>query len=137
MRKRFRKRAGIEPVIGHLKSDHRLDRNYLKGFEGDQINVMMATAAFNSRKWMRLFLLTSNITSIWDRITRYIANPIHRGDPWWSTESFSGSTKKSPAPLVKIVFPWCCNSLRFLSISRPISGRRIVSLTCIARYRVR
>ena len=56
MRKRFRKRAGIEPVIGHLKSDHRLNRNYLKGFAGDQINVLMAAAAFNFKKWMRLFL---------------------------------------------------------------------------------
>ena len=35
MRRRFRKRAGIEPVIGHLKLDHRLNRNYLKGFSGD------------------------------------------------------------------------------------------------------
>jgi IS5 family transposase len=33
-RLRFRKRAGIEPVIGHLKSDHRLKRNFLKGFVG-------------------------------------------------------------------------------------------------------
>lgn len=54
MRKRFRKRAGIEPVIGHLKSDHRLNRSYLKGFVGDQINVLMAAAAFNFKKWMRL-----------------------------------------------------------------------------------
>ena len=56
MRKRFRKRAGIEPVIGHLKSDHRLDRNYLKGFAGDQMNVLLAAPAFNFKKWMRLFL---------------------------------------------------------------------------------
>jgi IS5 family transposase len=60
MRKRFRKRAGIEPVIGHLKSDHRLNRNYLKGFVGDQINALMAAAAFNFRKWMRLFFCTCN-----------------------------------------------------------------------------
>ncbi len=53
MRKRFRRRAAIEPVIGHLKSDHRLNRNFLKGFTGDQINLMMAAAAFNFRKWMR------------------------------------------------------------------------------------
>jgi len=53
MRLRFRKRAGIEPIIGHLKSDHRLGRNFLKGFTGDQINVLMAAAAFNFRKWMR------------------------------------------------------------------------------------
>ena len=52
-RKRFRRRAGIEPVIGHLKSDHRLQRNFLKGFAGDQINLLMAAAAFNLKKWMR------------------------------------------------------------------------------------
>lgn len=52
-RKRFRRRAGIEPVIGHLKSDHRLKRNFLKGFAGDQINLLMAAAAFNFKKWMR------------------------------------------------------------------------------------
>ena len=58
-RKRFRRRAGIEPVIGHLKSDHRLKRNFLKGFAGDQINLLMAAAAFNFRKWMRevIFML--------------------------------------------------------------------------------
>ncbi len=55
MRKRFRKRAGIEPVMGHLKSDPRLNRSYLKGFEGDPINVLMAAATFNFRQWMRLF----------------------------------------------------------------------------------
>ncbi len=53
MRKRFQRRAAIEPVIGHLKSDHRLNRNFLKGFTGDQINLLMAAAAFNFKKWMR------------------------------------------------------------------------------------
>lgn len=53
-RKRFRRRAAIEPVIGHLKSDHRLKRNYLKGLVGDAINLMLAAAAFNLKKWMRL-----------------------------------------------------------------------------------
>ena len=38
---KFCKRAGIEPVIGHLKSDHRMMRNYLKGTLGDAINTMM------------------------------------------------------------------------------------------------
>lgn len=68
MRKRFRKRAGIEPVIGHLKSDHRLNRSYLKGFVGDQINVLMAAAAFNLRKWMRLFFCL-NFLRLWLRLT--------------------------------------------------------------------
>ncbi len=51
-RKRFRKRAGIEPIIGHLKSDFRMKRNYLKGLVGDEINVLLAGAAFNFKKWL-------------------------------------------------------------------------------------
>jgi len=64
-RKRFARRAGIEPLIGHLKSDHRLKRNFLKGFVGDQINVLMAAAAFNFKKWMRavIFWLRTILTS--------------------------------------------------------------------------
>jgi IS5 family transposase len=50
MRKRFQRRAAIEPVIGHLKSNHRLDRNFLKGFNGDRINLLMAAAEFNFKK---------------------------------------------------------------------------------------
>ena len=52
-RLRFRRRAGIEPVIGHIKQDHRMARNFLKGVLGDAINLFMAAAAFNFRKWMR------------------------------------------------------------------------------------
>ena len=56
----FCKRAGIEPVIGHLKSDHRLSRNFYKGLFGDSINVMLAAAAFNFKRAMRaLFWLFS------------------------------------------------------------------------------
>jgi IS5 family transposase len=55
-RKLFCKRAGIEPRIGHLKSDHRLGRNFYKGLPGDAINIMLAAAAFNFKKAMRLLL---------------------------------------------------------------------------------
>jgi IS5 family transposase len=51
-RKYFRKRAGSEPVIGHLKEDHRLSRNYYKGIMGDEINVMLAAAGFNFKRMM-------------------------------------------------------------------------------------
>ncbi|HIP54607.1 MAG TPA: hypothetical protein EYH11_03985 [Sulfurimonas autotrophica] len=56
-RKKFRRRVAIEPVIGHFKSDHRLARNYLKGFIGDEINLLLAATAFNLKKWMNRFLL--------------------------------------------------------------------------------
>jgi hypothetical protein len=55
-RKRCQRRAAIEPIIGHLKSDFRLSRNFLKGIIGDHINAMMAAAAGNFSLWMRLFL---------------------------------------------------------------------------------
>jgi IS5 family transposase len=54
MRARLRRRCTIEPTIGHLKSDHRLARNYLKGFTGDTLNLLLATAAWNFKKWLNL-----------------------------------------------------------------------------------
>ncbi len=49
----FRRRAAVEPVIGHLKSDYRMLRNYLKVVEGDMINTIMAAVAFNMMKRLR------------------------------------------------------------------------------------
>jgi IS5 family transposase len=54
-REKFRRRAAIEPIIGHLKSDHRMQRNYLKGFVGDEINLLLAASAFNLKKWMNIY----------------------------------------------------------------------------------
>jgi len=53
-RKRNKRRSAIEPVIGHLKSDFRMARNFLKGTLGNAINALMDSAAFNFKKWMRL-----------------------------------------------------------------------------------
>ncbi len=51
-RKRFRRRAAIEPTISHMKHQYRMIKNYLKGSLGDRINAMMAAAAYNFKKWM-------------------------------------------------------------------------------------
>jgi len=51
-RKKFRSRAGIEPIIGHLKTDHRLAQNYLLDESGVQINAFMASTAWNLKKLM-------------------------------------------------------------------------------------
>ena len=53
MRRMLKRRAAIEPVIGHMKQDHRMDRNYLKGVAGDKINAIMAGVGFNLRKLLR------------------------------------------------------------------------------------
>lgn len=53
LKKQFCRRAAIEPVIGHLKSDHRMNRNFYKGITGDAIKVMLSAAAFNFKRMMR------------------------------------------------------------------------------------
>jgi IS5 family transposase len=52
-RKFFKARAGIEPVIGHVKHDHRMIRNYLSGTQGDMINTLLAATGFNMMKMLR------------------------------------------------------------------------------------
>ncbi len=52
LKKAFKRRAAIEPVIGHLKSDHRLSRNFYHKIFGNNINVMLSAAAFNFKKMM-------------------------------------------------------------------------------------
>jgi hypothetical protein len=44
----LRQRSEIEPVIGHAKADHRMDRNYLRSCEGDATNAVLAAAGYNS-----------------------------------------------------------------------------------------
>lgn len=55
-RKRLKRRQAIEPVIGHLKADHRMARCWLKGATGDAINAVLAAAGFNLRWLMRAVL---------------------------------------------------------------------------------
>ena len=43
----------MEAVIGHLKSDCRMGRNFLLGEEGDKMNALLCGAGYNMRKLMR------------------------------------------------------------------------------------
>jgi transposase, IS5 family len=54
-RRRHKRRAAIEPVIGHLKHDYRMIRNYLKGTVGDEMNVLLSAAAMNFKRVMNLW----------------------------------------------------------------------------------
>lgn len=47
IRREMRRRAAVEPVIGHVKAEHRMDRNYLKGRDGDRANAVLAAAGYN------------------------------------------------------------------------------------------
>jgi IS5 family transposase len=52
-RKKFRRRAAIEPVIGHLKTDFRMNQNYLWGANSPQINAFLAATGWNLKKMMK------------------------------------------------------------------------------------
>ncbi len=51
-RKKFRRRAAIEPVIGHLKKEFRMGQNYLSGIDSPDINAMLAATGWNLKKFM-------------------------------------------------------------------------------------
>ena len=72
LRREMKRRVAIEPVIGHLKAEHRLDRNRLKGREGDRANAILAAAGYNLHlllRWLQALLrallqiLTANQTA--------------------------------------------------------------------------
>jgi len=51
----MKRRAAVEPSIGHLKNEHRLERNRLRGVPGNAINPILAAAAMNFRKLLGAF----------------------------------------------------------------------------------
>ena len=49
MKKLLRRRSAVEPVIGHVKNEHRMGRNYLHGRHGDAANAILAAVGYNFR----------------------------------------------------------------------------------------
>ena len=75
IKKELRRRSAIEAVIGHRKSDGHLDRNYLKGRQGDQINAVMSAVGYNFRlilKWSKA-LLCKIIAAMWAQMLPFSA----------------------------------------------------------------
>jgi transposase, IS5 family len=66
IKRQMRRRSAIEPVIGHLKAEHRMDRNYLAHRAGDAANAALAAAGYNFSlfiRWLR-FLLAKILTDL-------------------------------------------------------------------------
>ena len=53
-RQQLKRRQAIEPIIGHLKADHRMDRCPLKGEEGDRLHAVLCAAGYNIKWLLRL-----------------------------------------------------------------------------------
>lgn len=59
IKRELHRRSAVEPVIGHLKAEHRMGRNYLWYRHGDAANPVLAAAGYNFRRlirWLRLLL---------------------------------------------------------------------------------
>jgi transposase, IS5 family len=69
IKRQMRRRAAVEPVIGHLKAEHRMGRNYLAHPAGDSINAVLAAAGYNFR------LLIRWLSLLWLRILSALATP--------------------------------------------------------------
>lgn len=57
MRRELKRRSAIEATIGHMKTDGRLDRNFLLGHAGDAINALLVAAGQNLRLILRVLAL--------------------------------------------------------------------------------
>lgn len=69
IKRELRRRSAVEPVIGHLKSDHRMGRNFLIGKEGDAANAVLAAVGYNFARmlaWLRqlCYALLASLASI-------------------------------------------------------------------------
>ena len=53
IKRAFKRRAAVEPVIGHLKGEHRMGRNHLAHHAGDAINAVLAAVGYNFRLLIR------------------------------------------------------------------------------------
>jgi len=68
IKREMRRRAAVEPVIGHIKNEHRMNRNYLAGTQGDAINALLAAAGYNFSlllKWLRVLLCLFAMACRW------------------------------------------------------------------------
>ena len=63
-RKLLKRRQAIEPIIGHLKQDHRMERCYLKGEMGDRLNSVLSAAGYNMR-WLLRMIAKKGVTFLW------------------------------------------------------------------------
>ncbi len=79
----MKRRAAVEPSIGHLKSEHRLERNRLKGTIGNEINAILAAAAMNFQKPLQSFLAHFSVRP--DASMERLARPARPASPQYST----------------------------------------------------
>jgi IS5 family transposase len=75
------RRQAVDPIIGHLKEDHRMSRCHLKGEEGDRLHGVLCAAGYNIRWLLRMIAIATAgcwFSRIWSAFTPVDAHPIPR-----------------------------------------------------------
>ena len=74
IKRQMRRRSAIEPVIGHIKAEHRMNRNYLAHRQGDAVNAILAAAGYNFSLLLRWFrqLLARSCALLLNRRTKSV-----------------------------------------------------------------
>lgn len=62
--RQLKRRQAIEPIIGHLKADHRMDRCHLKGEDGDRLHAVLCAAGYNI-KWLLRMIARKGVLFLW------------------------------------------------------------------------
>ena len=75
------KGQAIEPIIGHLKADHRMDRCHLKGEQGDRLHAVLCAAGYNIR-WLLRMIVKKGWPS-WGRFFCACCKPPYWHPPGW------------------------------------------------------
>jgi IS5 family transposase len=76
IKREMRRRSAVQPVIGHLKAGHRMDRNYLAGRHGDANNAVLAAVGYNFRLLIRwLTFLLRLILAAWFGLRKDVFTP--------------------------------------------------------------
>ncbi len=73
-RKLLKRRQAIEPIIGHLKTDHRMDRCHLKGAQGDSVHAVLCAAGYNLR-WLMRMIAKKGVPFLWQLFLRLSQRP--------------------------------------------------------------
>ena len=84
IKREMRRRSAVEPVIGHLKSEHRMGGNYLRYRQGDAINAVLAAAGYNFTPHPMAERLVRNELSDFSKLWYPRCVRTHGGDNMWT-----------------------------------------------------
>ena len=102
-RQLLKRRQAIEPIIGHLKQDHRMDRCHLKGEVGDRLHAVLCAAGYNI-KWLLRMIAQKGVAFLRSLFLRLIAASLS----WlaWARELIKVPLSNSGAPSKRLRMAW-------------------------------